>query len=66
MKFCQICKNDNHNIDQCPNKLVGGRCPTREIVPMHVVQTKGHVIQENKQQNYEISNNKKRIWKSII
>jgi hypothetical protein len=38
---------------------VGGRCPTREIVPVHVVQAEALVIQDNKQHNYEISNNKK-------
>ncbi len=59
IKFCQICKNDNHNIDQCPSELVGGRCPTKEIVRVHVVQAKAPIIQKNKQRKYEISNNKK-------
>jgi len=60
IKFCQICKSDNHNIDQCPSKSMGGRCPSRKIVPVHVVQAKTHVIKKDEQQNYEISNNEKR------
>jgi hypothetical protein len=36
-----------------------GRCPIGKIVPVHVVQAKTLIIQENKQQNYEISNNEK-------
>jgi hypothetical protein len=47
IKKFQICKSDNHNIDQCPNKSVGGSCPTREIVPVHVVQVETLVIQKN-------------------
>ncbi len=60
INFCQICKSDNHNNDQCLSKLACGKCPTRKIVPVHVVQAKTLVIQENKQQNYEMSNNEKR------
>ncbi len=59
IKFCQICKSDNHNINQRPNKLVGGRCPTRKIVLVHVVQVEAPILQKNKQQKYEISNNEK-------
>ncbi len=60
IKFCQICKSDNHNIDQCLSKSMGARCPSRKIVLVHVVQAKTPVIQKNEQQNYEISNNEKR------
>jgi hypothetical protein len=59
IKFCQICESDNHNNDQCFSKLAGGKSPTRKIVLMHVVQAETLVIQENKQQNYEMSNNEK-------
>lgn len=59
IKKFQICKSDNHNTDQCPNKSVGGSCPTREIVPVHVVQVETLLIQKNKKQNYEISSNEK-------
>ncbi len=59
IKFCQICKNDNHNNHQCHNKSTGGRCPTKEIVSVHVVQIEPHVIHGNKQHNYEKFNNKK-------
>jgi hypothetical protein len=44
IKFCQICKSDNHNIDQCHKKSMSGRCPTREIVLVHVVQVEALVI----------------------
>jgi hypothetical protein len=60
INFCQIYKSDNHNIDQCPSKLTGGRCPTTKIVLVHLVQAEALVIQEDKQHNYEISNNEKR------
>jgi hypothetical protein len=36
-KFCWICKHNDHNIDQCPNKAMSRRCPSREIVLVHVV-----------------------------
>jgi len=39
-KFSQICKQSDCNTNQCPSKVVFGRCP-REIVPMHVVQAEG-------------------------
>ncbi len=45
-KLCQICKSNEHNTNHCPNKVVSGRCPLREIVPIHEVQTKILVIQE--------------------
>jgi hypothetical protein len=44
IKKIQICKSDNHNIDQCPSKLASGRCPTREIVLVHVVQVETPII----------------------
>jgi hypothetical protein len=36
-KFYKICKKNDHNTYQCPNKVVDGKYPSREIVPMHVV-----------------------------
>jgi hypothetical protein len=57
-KFCQICKQNDHNIDQCPNKAMSRRCPSKEIVPMHVVQAKTLIVQEQKQlQEYNTPNN---------
>ncbi len=44
IKRIQICKSDNHNFGQCPSKLVGGRCPTKEIMLMHVVQIEAFTI----------------------
>ncbi len=26
-KFCQICKQNDHNINRCPNKAMSRRCP---------------------------------------
>jgi hypothetical protein len=49
----------NHNTNKCHSKSACGRCPTKEIVLMHVVQIEAHVVQKNKQQNYQIFNNKK-------
>jgi hypothetical protein len=48
-KFCQICKHNDHNIDQCPNKAMARRCLLKEIVPMHAVQAKALVVQQHKQ-----------------
>jgi len=45
-KLYHICKQNNHNIDQCPNKAVTRRCPSKEIVLMHVVQVKTPTIQK--------------------
>jgi hypothetical protein len=49
IKFCQICKSDNYNANQCPNKSAVGRCPTRKIMPMNVAQVETPIIQNNKQ-----------------
>ncbi len=58
MKFCQICKSNDHNTDHCPSKVISGSCPSREIVPVHVVQVEVPVVQEEKQlQNYNVPNN---------
>ncbi len=38
-KLCQVCKNDDHDIDQCPKKNTRGRC-RRQNVPINVVQAK--------------------------
>jgi hypothetical protein len=59
-KIFHICKNNNHNTDQCPNKVVVGRCPTREIVQVHVVHAKGHP-----QHNYCMLNKQKQFSKQI-
>jgi hypothetical protein len=57
-KFCQICRQIDHNINQCPSKAVFRRCPSRGIVPMHVVQGKAPIVQEQKQlQKYNTTNN---------
>jgi len=39
MKFCRICKASDHNTNRCPNKVVNGSCLSREIIPIHVIQT---------------------------
>jgi hypothetical protein len=60
MKFCQICKSNDHNTDHRPSKVINGSCPSREIVPVHVVQVEVLVVQEQKQlQNYDVPNNQK-------
>jgi hypothetical protein len=46
MKFYWICKVNDHNTDQCPNKTMSGSCPLREMVLVHVVKTKIPIIQE--------------------
>jgi hypothetical protein len=46
--FCQIFKQNDHNTYQCPNKVVVKRCPSKEIVPMHVVQAETPIVQEQK------------------
>jgi hypothetical protein len=51
-KFCQICKSNENNIYNCPSKTISGRCPSREIVPTHVVQAEVPIIQKQ-QHNYE-------------
>jgi hypothetical protein len=57
-KFCQICKQNDHNINQCPNKIVSRRCPSKEIVLMHVVQAETPIMQKQKQlQKYNTPNN---------
>jgi hypothetical protein len=53
-KCCQICKSNERNTNQCPTKTINGRCPSREIVPIHIVQAKSAlVIQDQHQQSYE-------------
>ncbi len=43
---------------QCPNKTMFRRCPLRKIVPMHVVQAKTPIVQEQKQlHEYNTPNN---------
>jgi hypothetical protein len=49
MKLCRISKANDHNTDQYPNKVVNGNCPSREIIPVHVVQIKVPTTQEQKQ-----------------
>jgi hypothetical protein len=57
-KFCQICKQNDHNIAKCPSKLVFGRCPSKEIILMHVIQLETPVVQEQKQPHeYNTPNN---------
>ncbi len=57
-KFCQICKRNDHNTYQCPNEVMVRICPSREIVPMHVVQVETLVVQEQKQlHEYNTPNN---------
>jgi hypothetical protein len=48
MEFCRICRASDHNTYQCPSKLVSGSCPSREIIPIQVVQTKVVEAQEQK------------------
>jgi hypothetical protein len=40
MKFYRICRASDHNTNQCPSKVVSGSCPSRENIPVHVVQIK--------------------------
>jgi hypothetical protein len=30
-KYCQICKHNDHNTNQCPSKIVFRRCPWRKL-----------------------------------
>jgi hypothetical protein len=48
MKFCRICKASDHIIDQCPSKVVSGSCPSKEIIPLQVIQIKELGEQEQK------------------
>ncbi len=48
MKKCQIYKANDHNMDQCPSKVVRGSCSSREIIPVHVIQTEIPIVQEQK------------------
>jgi hypothetical protein len=48
MEFSKICKASDHNIDQCPSKIVSGSCPSRKIIRIHVVQTNVTKAQEQK------------------
>ncbi len=45
-KFCQICKSNEHNTYHCLSKIVSERCPSKEIILVHIVQAKVLVIQE--------------------
>jgi hypothetical protein len=38
MEFCRICKASDHNIDQCPNKVVNGSFPSKDIILVQIVQ----------------------------
>jgi hypothetical protein len=44
-KFYQIHKSNEHNTNHCPSNLVNGRCPSREIILIHVVQAEIPIIQ---------------------
>jgi ketol-acid reductoisomerase len=46
MKLCRIYKANDHNMDQCPSKVVNGSCPSREIVLVHVIQVEIPIVQE--------------------
>jgi hypothetical protein len=48
MKFCQIYKAGDHNTNWCPSKVVSGSFPSKEIVPMHVVQTEIPIVPKQK------------------
>jgi hypothetical protein len=57
MKLCQICKASDHNMDQCPSKAMSGSCSSKEIVPVHVIQTDIPIVQEQKQlSSYSVPN----------
>ncbi len=47
--FFYICKQNDHNIDKCLRRLVSRRCPSREIILVHVVQVETSVVQEQEQ-----------------
>jgi hypothetical protein len=50
MQIYRICNASDHNIDQCPSKAMSGSCPSREIIPIHIVQTEvGHKNKNNYQ-----------------
>jgi hypothetical protein len=58
LKICQICKHNDHNTYQCPNEVMVTRCPSRKIVPMHVVQEETPIVQKHKQlHEYNTPNN---------
>jgi hypothetical protein len=52
-KFCRIHKSNEHNTNHCPSNIANGRCPSREIVQIHVMQAEVPIIQKQQQQNYE-------------
>ncbi len=67
MKLCWICKANDHNMDQCPSKTMSGNCPSKEIVPVHVIKAKIPIVQEQKQlSNYSVPNdhNQYNNWES--
>jgi hypothetical protein len=44
-------------MDQCPSKTMSGNCPSKEIVPVHVIKAKIPIVQEQKQlSNYSVPN----------
>ncbi len=48
MKFYSIYKVNDHKMDKCPSEAVSGSCPSREIVPLHVIQSEIPIVQEQK------------------
>jgi hypothetical protein len=40
MKFYRICRASDHNTYRCPSKVVNGSFLSREIISIHVIQTK--------------------------
>jgi len=52
-KFFQICKSKEHNTYHYLSKTISERCPSKEIVLIHIVQVEVPIIQEQQQQSYE-------------
>jgi hypothetical protein len=48
MKLCQICKDNDHNMDQRPNKVVNESFPSRKIVRVHVIQAEISIVRKQK------------------
>jgi hypothetical protein len=48
MKLCRICKDSDHNTNQCPSKAMSENCPLKEIVLMLVVQIEIPILQKPK------------------
>jgi hypothetical protein len=55
-KNCTLLKSYEHNINQCPGRMLGGHCPHKEVVT-NVVQAKETIALEKKQENYLKSSN---------